>query len=591
MDWRDGFTASQRAGGTAPSLEAERSARADAEASAARMERLQSVTAALSRARTPDEVAEVTLGRGVSALGGARGLLLVPGAGGGMDVLPSGDGVGAAAAARLGGPGPVRDAFHSRTPMFLEDRASLAALYPGHDGLAGEAFIALPLPSQGLPLGVLYVAYDAPRAFPDAERALAVTIASQCAQALDRARLFVAERLARAEAVAAQRRLAFLDDVSALLAATLEEEEMAAGVVRLAVPALGDWACVLALRDEGLVAAARLGLESVGAPVEARARALAVERLLIAGEPPRPEPIDEFPELPAAGPAPRSAVVAALVAGGEALGILAVASADPARRYGAADRVLVGEVARRTALAIAHARLLRDARAAARAREEFLQVASHELRGPLGTLRLGVQLLLRDQRGGPATKPSEPRLRMIGRQADRLVRLADALLDVSRITAGRLVLAREEADLAALVREVAGRYTEEASDAGCALTCDAPGPVRCPFDAARIEQVLSNLVSNALKYGQGKPVHVSIAASSASARVTVADRGIGIAPADQERIFGRFERAVSGRHYSGLGLGLWIVQQIVAAHGGSIGVESTPGQGSSFTVELPLAAD
>ncbi len=588
MDWREGFTASPRAGGTAPSLEAERIARADAEASAARLERLQSVTAALSRARTPDEVAEVTLGRGVLALGGARGLLLVPGAGGGMDVLPYGAEPGVVASARLTEPGPVRDAFHSRAPVFLEDRAALVSRYPGHEGLGGEAFVALPLPSQGLPLGVLYVGYDAPRVFPEVERALAVTIASQCAQALDRARLFIAERLARAEAVAAQRRLAFLDDVSAHLAATLDEAEMVAGVVRLAVPALGDWAGVLALREEGLVDVARLGPESLGAPVEARARALAVERLLIAGEPPRPEPIDEFPDHSGPGPAPRSAVVAALVADGEALGLLAVASADPGRRYGAADRVLIGEVARRAALAIAHARLLGDARAAARAREEFLQVASHELRGPLGTLRLGVQLLLRDPHGAAATRPPEARLRMIERQADRLVRLSEALLDVSRITAGRLVLAREEADLAALVREVAGRYAEEAADAGCALTCDAPGPVRCAFDAARVEQVVSNLVSNALKYGHGKPVRVGVSASNGTARVTVADQGIGIDAADQARIFGRFERAVSGRHYSGLGLGLWIVQQIIAAHGGGIRVASAPGQGSTFTVELPL---
>ena len=179
---------------------------------------------------------------------------------------------------------------------------------------------------------------------------------------------------------------------------------------------------------------------------------------------------------------------------------------------------------------------------------------------------------------------------MIERQAERLVRLADALLDVSRITSGRLSLAREEADLAALVREVAARFAEEASDAGCALTCDAPGPVRAALDASRIEQVLSNLLSNALKYGHGEPVHVALTTAGGLARLTVADRGIGIDPADQARIFGRFERAVSGRHYSGIGLGLWIVHQIVAGHGGRIEVKSAPGAGSTFTVELPLAA-
>ncbi|HSD20518.1 MAG TPA: GAF domain-containing sensor histidine kinase [Anaeromyxobacter sp.] len=591
MDSRDDVSAPQRAGGTVPSWEAERSARKDAEETAARLARLQAVTAALSSARTPDEVAEVTLGRGLAALGGARGLLLVPGAGGGMDVLPSRDAADAlaSAAARLAGHGPVRDAFHSGAPVFLPDRASVAARYPGLDGLAGEALAALPLPSQGLPLGVLLVGYDAPRAFPEPERSLAVSLAFHCAQALDRARLFVAERLARAEAVAAQRRLAFLDEVSAHLAAKIEEGEMLAGVVGLAVPALGDWAGVLAVRDEGLVLAARAGPDAVGAPVEARVRALPLERLLAIAEPARSECIEDFAEA-AEGAFPRAALIAPLVVGGRALGVLAVASADPARRYGTGDRVLVADVARRAALAVAHARLLEDAQAAARAREEFLQVASHELRGPLGTLRLGVQLLLRDHHAG-ASKSPEPRLRMIERQADRLVRLADALLDVSRITSGRLSLAREDVDLAALVREAVARYAEEASDAGCALTCDAPGPVRSALDASRIDQVLSNLVSNALKYGHGRPVHVALTAANGVARLRVEDRGIGIDPADQARIFGRFERAVSGRHYAGLGLGLWIVHQIVAGHGGRIEVTSAPGEGSTFIVELPLSGN
>lgn len=589
MDSRDDSTAPSRAGGAAPSWEAERCARQDAEASAARLARLQAVTAALSCARTPDEVAEVTLSHGLAALGGARGLLLVPGAEGGMNVLPSGAASEALAdtAARLAGRSPAREAFHAGTPVFLPDRAAIAARYPALAGIEGEALAALPLPSPGLPLGVLLVAYDAPRAFPEPERALAMALAFHCAQALDRARLFVAERLARAEAVAAQRRLAFLDEVSAHLAATIDEDDMLAGVVRLAVPALGDWAAVIAARDEGLVVAARAGAEALGVPVEARVRALPLERLLSAAEAGRPECVEDFPA--ADGPSPRAALVAPLAVGGRALGVLVVASADPARRYGSGDRVLVAEVARRAALAVAHARLLRDARAAAHAREEFLQVASHELRGPLGTLRLGVQILLRDHRAGSSKSP-EPRLRMIERQAERLVRLADALLDVSRITSGRLTLAREEGDLAGLVHEVVARLAEEADDAGCALTCDAPGPVRGAFDAARIEQVLSNLVSNALKYGHGKPVHVALAASGGVARLSVTDHGIGIDPADQARIFGRFERAVSGRHYAGLGLGLWIVQQIVAGHGGRIEVSSVPGSGSTFAVELPLTA-
>jgi signal transduction histidine kinase len=294
--------------------------------------------------------------------------------------------------------------------------------------------------------------------------------------------------------------------------------------------------------------------------------------------------VKDFPPAPG-GSAP-AAVLAPLCLKRKSIGAFVVASAEAAGRFGAADLALAADVAHRTALAVEHARLLREATLAAAAREEFLHVASHELRGPLGTLRLTVQLLGREVAkrdvGG-----IESRLRMLDRQAQRLVRLSDALLDVSRITAGRIELARDDGDLATLVRDVAAGFEDEARDCGSELRVDAPGPVRCAFDAARVGQVVTNLLSNALKYGRGGPVRVSAALDGSRARVEVEDHGIGIAPGDQERIFGRFERAVSARQYSGLGLGLWIARRIVEAHGGRIRVRSAPGQGSTFTVELP----
>jgi len=260
-----------------------------------------------------------------------------------------------------------------------------------------------------------------------------------------------------------------------------------------------------------------------------------------------------------------------------------VASAD-GRAGDPGDVALLAEVARRTALAVEHGRLLRDATAAAQAREDFLHVASHELRNPLGILRLSVELLARElARGGRA---AEARLQTIIRQSDRLARLSDTLLDVTRITAGRLELAREEGDLAALARDLAARVAEEAP--ATPVTIEAPEPVWCAYDPARIEQVLSNLLSNAVKYGAGQPVRVAVRRDGTSAVVVVEDRGIGIAPDVQERIFGRFERAVSGREYGGLGLGLWIVRRLVEAHGGAVRLRSEPGRGSTFTIELPL---
>ncbi len=112
--------------------------------------------------------------------------------------------------------------------------------------------------------------------------------------------------------------------------------------------------------------------------------------------------------------------------------------------------------------------------------------------------------------------------------------------------------------------------------------------MRALLDRTRLEQIASNLVSNAVKYGRGRPISVRVRAEGARVRLEVEDRGIGIAPGDQERIFGRFERAVSSRNYAGLGLGLWIVRRIVEAHGGTIAVRSAPGEGSTFTMDLPL---
>lgn len=390
-----------------------------------------------------------------------------------------------------------------------------------------------------------------------------------------------ADRFHRLQAEIA--RLAFLDALSVHLAEAPGEAERLEGVVRLAVPALGDWAGIFVAGEAGgLELAAWAGDAALGDAVEAHA----------GGEPPLvarawlgvdPTSVHALPG--AAGGARPALLLAALRAKGRTLGALAVAR-DAAEGPGPADRALAAEVARRVALALEQARVLRDATAAASAREEFLHVASHELRGPVGTLALTLELLARDVEAGLRDRAAA-RLRAVGRQAQRLVRLSDTLLDVSRITAGRLELAVERADLAALARDVVARSAREAVEAGLEVSVDAPAPVPCLFDPARLDQVVTNLLSNALKYGGGSPVRIRVSSADGRARLEVVDRGIGIAPADQERIFGRFERAVSGRHYGGLGLGLWIVRRIVEAHAGVIAVRSAPGLGSTFVVELP----
>jgi signal transduction histidine kinase len=181
-------------------------------------------------------------------------------------------------------------------------------------------------------------------------------------------------------------------------------------------------------------------------------------------------------------------------------------------------------------------------------------------------------------------------LKVIERQDERLVKLVTNLLDVARISAGRLELELEEVDLSALVYDVAECFGEEIARARCRLDIRAQDHVVGWWDRSGLEQVVTNLLTNALKYGAGTEVTISVSADATSARLAVADQGIGIAPQHLERIFGRFERAVAGKEYRGLGLGLSITRDIVEALGGAIGVVSEPGGGTTFSVDLPLRA-
>jgi PAS domain S-box-containing protein len=241
---------------------------------------------------------------------------------------------------------------------------------------------------------------------------------------------------------------------------------------------------------------------------------------------------------------------------------------------------------------LAQERVVRaEAEAAVQARDRFLSIASHELRTPLNPLQLHLQLLLREARkGNLEARPATECVRLLEtaeQQVKKFARLVNDLLDLSRLAAGGLELHREQVDLAAVVREVVKQLEPQFAAAGCPVRVRAEAPAVGYWDRLRLEQVVSNLLSNAMKYGRGQPVEITVEAGETAARLTVRDEGLGIAPENHERIFGPFERAVSGYEYGGLGMGLYIARQIVEALGGSIGVTSRPGEGAAFLVELP----
>ena len=234
---------------------------------------------------------------------------------------------------------------------------------------------------------------------------------------------------------------------------------------------------------------------------------------------------------------------------------------------------------------------LAKAEKAARIREEFLSIASHELKTPLTSLRLQLQLSQRTMKSGNEAVRLEETLRrsldLSLQQVTRLTNLVEDLLDVTRIGAGKLPLKFAEVDLTEMVAEVLERHRDQLQSAGCAVEFRPERRVRAKCDRFRMEQVVSNLLANAAKYGAGKPVEIWIGEVGNSPAIRVRDSGMGIAPEDRGRIFERFERAVSAKSISGLGLGLYISREILRAHGGTIEVDSEVGTGSTFTVEIP----
>jgi signal transduction histidine kinase len=224
-------------------------------------------------------------------------------------------------------------------------------------------------------------------------------------------------------------------------------------------------------------------------------------------------------------------------------------------------------------------------RLAVKVRDEFLTLAGHELRTPLTTLRLQVQGILRSRAAHEPPERMEDRLLLVERSSRRLHALADRLLDISQVAQQGVLLRRAPTDLARIVSEVAARFADAGSAAR--LQVDAAVPVPGHWDEVRLDTLASNLIANALKYGEGRPVRVAVEDGAGSARLTVRDEGIGIDVADQARIFERFGRAVSDRRYGGFGVGLWLVREIALAHGGRVELDSAPGRGSTFVVHLP----
>ena len=407
---------------------------------------------------------------------------------------------------------------------------------------------------------------------------------------------------------------AFLAHAGEMLTGSLEYERTLQEVARLAVQGLADWCTVTLQGPKGLAVLAAAHADPAQEPkVRELLRVLpAAETKLMRGighvvrtghseccadtleatwvrtalGVDTPERLMEL--------GARSYMCVPLKARGDTFGAITFVTVTPGRSYAPADLALAEELVRRAGLAVDNARLFREAQEALQARDEFLSMASHDLRSPLTSLRLQLQAVrknLKPGSGEPCTSEKlVSRVESMERQTERMLHMMDALLDITQMTAGRLELKRQKLDLVELVRGSVDTLDEELRQAGVQVRVHADGPIEVMWDRLRLEQVVDNLLSNAVKYAKGRPVDLTVSTDGTRAKLVVRDQGVGVAPEDQERLFDRFERVRLDRSVTGYGVGLWIVRRVVEAHGGSIFVESRLGEGASFIVQLPSRA-
>ncbi|MCY1080219.1 CHASE domain-containing sensor histidine kinase [Archangium lansingense] len=388
-----------------------------------------------------------------------------------------------------------------------------------------------------------------------------------------------AARQSKSMAEQAEHRAAMLAEASRVLASSLDDPARLGAVAQRVVPFMADGCIIELVQPDGSLAP----VASAQAGPEAQ-RWMAESRRLYPLRWDGHSLVSTQPSTQDSG----AALVVPLSAREQLIGAMSFFLGPGPRQFDAVTCALAEDLARRVSAAVDNGHLVEEAHAAVHLRDDFLVVAAHELKTPLTALQLQITHMGRLLgKGEILLEPFRDKLGKVRRHLVRLTNLVEELLDVSRIASGHFLFHLEKMDLGRLGREVVDRFGEQAAAKSATISVTEEGDLVGVWDSFRLDQVLTNLVANALKYGLGRPISLSLVGGKDTVRVMVRDEGIGIAPADVLRIFNRFERAASSDHYGGLGLGLFITRQIVEALGGRIFVKSEVGLGSTFIVELP----
>jgi PAS domain S-box-containing protein len=402
--------------------------------------------------------------------------------------------------------------------------------------------------------------------------------------------------------------LIFLSEASALLATSIDYRTTLKQVAQLIVPRLADW-CIIDLKEADLVQRVEVAhfnpMHSHLADVILKnppdfgsksplMQAMRTGKSILAPETESGQfDYSEEDMRDILKTNPKSYIIIPLISRGQTLGILTLISTESNRSYSGRDLPLIEDLARRAACAIDNAKLYQEAQKVIQMREDFLAVASHELKTPITAHRLQLQMMRRILNGcknhqDPIYMKLNRFLEMSDYEIIRLSQLINNLFDMTRISIGSLVLEKSKMDLRSLVQRIVEHHTAASALSRRQICLCADEVVIGHWDYVRLEQVVVNLLSNAIKYGCDRKIEIFVKSENKKAVLIVLDHGLGIPKEFQSKIFDRFERATSEKKASSLGLGLYIVKQIVNAHGGTIEVKSKLNQGSAFRVELPL---
>lgn len=591
-------------------------ARAAAEQAADRTARLYAVTAALAEALTLSEVANVIVTQGIAALGAIAGSVRQLSPDGAALVALQAVGYPPDLAAQwqvipLDAPVPMAEAMRLARSILIESPAEVAEAWPQFsDALAAlryQAVALLPLMVAGRPIGTMSFGFAAPRRFSADDRSFLDALARQCAVALERGRLYAATQ-AQAD------RLGALAEASQLFAAaSLNLPSVLEAVAWQVARSVGDLGVVgLLSEDRHLLQLAAIAHQNAEAQqvmehllrsfplgadegISSRTLRTGQAQLLPVISPEQLRSLikpEHWPYLDRFGI--YSLMVAPLRLNGAVIGTLGALRDSPGHPYSESDLTLLQELADRAALAVSNARLYQQAQDAIKVRDQFLSIAAHELKTPLTSLSGQAQLAQRRLHRGEQTPQRFARsLDIIARQADRLDVMVRTLLDVGRIEHGQFVLERKLLDLGSLIEHAVEETQPDLEQHTLTYETGAE-TLLVKGDPLRLEQVVQNLLSNAVKYSPaGGPIQVVLERRGEYAAITVADQGVGIPAAAIPQLFQRFYRSanVIDHHISGMGIGLYVVREIITLHGGTVSVTSSEGVGSVFTVNLPLVLD